>query len=109
MVQPLDVETTFTVYYKVMKIIEIASNLETYESIQKLIKDYVNELFKIGWAPYKKIRKEEEAELENLVMEENVQRLFQFPNFEIIPIRPDNIANPQYEYSIQEHFEAIGQ
>lgn len=30
MVQPLDVETTFAVYYKVMKIIEIASNLETY-------------------------------------------------------------------------------
>lgn len=27
MLQPLDVETTFAVYYKVMKIIEIASNL----------------------------------------------------------------------------------
>jgi hypothetical protein len=46
-----------------MKIIEIASNLETYESIQKLIKENVNELFKVGWAPYKKIRKEEESEL----------------------------------------------
>jgi hypothetical protein len=42
MIEPLDVDTTYTIYYKIMKIIEISSNLETYESIQKLIRDYVN-------------------------------------------------------------------
>ena len=38
LVEPLDSDTTFNIYYKMMKIIEIASNLETYESIQKLIR-----------------------------------------------------------------------
>lgn len=58
LIEPLDSDTTFNIYYKLMKIIEIASNLETYESIQKLIRENISELFKIGWAPYKKIRKE---------------------------------------------------
>ena len=71
-----------------------------------MIKDYINELFKIGWAPYKKIRKEEEAELDNLAINDNLQRVFQFPNFEIITLKPENIVNPQYEYSIQEQLEA---
>lgn len=42
MIESLDVDTTFNVFYKLMRILEIASNLETYDSIQKLIKENIN-------------------------------------------------------------------
>jgi hypothetical protein len=66
--EPLDLDTTYNLYFKIMKIAEIACNLETYESIQKLIRESVGELFKMGWAPYRKIKKEEEAELQSLIL-----------------------------------------
>jgi len=56
--EPLDLDTTYNLFFKIMKIVEIASNLETYESIQKLIRESVSELFKMGWVPYRKIKKE---------------------------------------------------
>jgi hypothetical protein len=35
--------------------------------------------------------------------------MFQFPSFEVIPIKPENLANEQYEFSIYEQFEIIKQ
>jgi len=35
----------------------------------------------VGWVPYKKIKKEEEEELAALIIPENTQKYFQFPNF----------------------------
>lgn len=57
MIEPLDSDTTYNIFFKLMKILDIASNLETYDSIQRLVKQNINELFKIGWAPYKKVKK----------------------------------------------------
>ena len=59
-VQPLDLETTYTLYYKIVRIVDIATGLESYESIQKLAAQSINELMNIRWIPYRKIKKDEE-------------------------------------------------
>jgi hypothetical protein len=63
------------------------------------------ELFKVGWVPYRKIKKEEEDELADLVISENIQKFFQFPTFEIVHVKPENIMNKQYEYSMNSLFD----
>jgi hypothetical protein len=64
-----------------MSIIDITFNLETYENISKLVREHIMELFKVGWKPYRKLKKEEESELAELLVSEHTQRIFQFPNF----------------------------
>ena len=75
-VQSLDSETTFDLYFKLLRILDISVNLETYESIQKLISESIAELFTLGWKPYRKIYKEQEEELENLIVEDNRMKYF---------------------------------
>ena len=41
----------------------------------------MDELFQLGWKPYRKIRREEEEELKGLVWDESVMKFFSFPKF----------------------------
>ena len=84
-VEPLDIDTCYTLYYKVMKIVDIAGTLETYESVQQLLRQSLTELLTMRWIAYRKIRKEEEAELAELVLHQHPRRFFSFPSFDFFP------------------------
>jgi hypothetical protein len=58
-VKPLDAETTYDLFFKIMRILEIAFSLETYESIKKLVRESLTELFRMVWKPYRKLHKDQ--------------------------------------------------
>ncbi len=59
-------------------------------------------MFKLNWKPFRKLSPAEEEELKDMIIQDNPDKYFQFPNFEIVTIKPEELSEKEHRYSLYE-------